>query len=63
MVKDYSSLADVQNDLRAGAITAVDLTRSYLERIEQHKNLNVFLEVFTDSALAKAEEVDAKIKY
>jgi aspartyl-tRNA(Asn)/glutamyl-tRNA(Gln) amidotransferase subunit A len=62
VVKDYSSLADVQNDLRAGAITAVDLTRSYLERIEQHKNLNVFLEVFTDSALAKAEEVDAKIK-
>jgi aspartyl-tRNA(Asn)/glutamyl-tRNA(Gln) amidotransferase subunit A len=62
VVKDYSSLADVQNDLRAGVITAVDLTRSYLERIEQHKNLNVFLEVFTDSALAKAEEVDAKIK-
>ncbi len=62
MVKAYSSLADVQSGLRAGAITAVDLTRSYLERIENNKNLNVFLEVFTDSALAKAEQVDAKIK-
>ena len=58
----YSSLSEVQNDLNAGAISCKELVQSYLKRITEKKNLNIFLEVFEKSALAKAEEVDKKLK-
>ena len=34
---------------------------SYLQRIEEHKNLNVFLEVYIKELLQKAKETDDKI--
>jgi aspartyl-tRNA(Asn)/glutamyl-tRNA(Gln) amidotransferase subunit A len=61
-VKTYNSLAEIQADLTGGNITCTELTRSYIQRIEEKKQLNIFLEVFETSALKKAEEVDKKIK-
>ncbi|CAN5857676.1 Asp-tRNA(Asn)/Glu-tRNA(Gln) amidotransferase subunit GatA [soil metagenome] len=59
-MKAYTSLSAIQTDLRAGTISCVALVEDYLEKIEAKKSLNAFLEVFPESALAKAKEVDEK---
>jgi len=61
-LKNYTSLSAIQADLIANAINVVDLVKGYLNRIEEQTSLNAFLEVFDQTALAKAEEVDAKLK-
>jgi aspartyl-tRNA(Asn)/glutamyl-tRNA(Gln) amidotransferase subunit A len=60
-VKAYTSLSEIQDDLRGGKVSCVALVDHYLKRIEENKNLNAFLEVFSESARAKAKEIDAKI--
>ena len=60
-MKAYNSLAEIQKELEIGSISCVSLVGHYLHLIEERKNLNAFLEVFSDSALAKAKEVDKKI--
>lgn len=60
-MKPYFSLSVIQTDLHAGTVSCVALVNDYLKKIEEKKNLNAFLEVFSESALAKAKEVDAKI--
>ena len=61
-MKTYNSLNEVQTDLFNHSISCKELVQQYLTRIEEKKNLNAFLEVFTQSALQQAEKVDAKIK-
>jgi aspartyl-tRNA(Asn)/glutamyl-tRNA(Gln) amidotransferase subunit A len=61
-VKTYRSLAEIQKDLSEGTITVKALVQDYLKRIEQRKDMNVFLEVFADEALKQAEELDARLK-
>lgn len=61
-MKTYNSLKQVQSDLFSNIVSCVELTRAYIKRIDEYKQLNAFLEVFTISALEKAEEVDRKIK-
>ncbi|HXC06284.1 MAG TPA: amidase, partial [Bacteroidia bacterium] len=58
----YYSLSDTQKGLSDGSLTCDSVLRHFLARIEAEKHLNAFLEVFTDSALAKAAEVDQKLK-
>jgi aspartyl-tRNA(Asn)/glutamyl-tRNA(Gln) amidotransferase subunit A len=61
-VKTYTSIADTQSDLFNNTISCVDLTQSYINRINENKHLNIFLEVFSTSAIEKAKQVDEKIK-
>ncbi|MDQ3046096.1 MAG: amidase family protein, partial [Bacteroidota bacterium] len=61
-MKNYQSFAEVKSDLSTNTISCVELTRSYLSRISEKKQLNIFLEVFEESALKSAAEVDKKIK-
>lgn len=61
-MKTYSSISEVQTDLLAGNTTCVELVKSYIERINENKNLNAFLEVFEQTALEKAKQLDEKIK-
>ena len=58
----YSSLADIQKDLRENKISCLDLVNQYLQRIEANKHLNAFLEVFADEAISRAKGIDKKIK-
>lgn len=58
----YRSIAEVQKDLFSEKITCRRLVEEYLKRIEEKKNLNAFLEVFKDSSLKKADEIDNKIR-
>ena len=53
--------ADVRRAISSGD-TVVGILQEYLNAIEENKHLNAFLEVFTDSALEQAKQVDAKIK-
>lgn len=54
-------LSEIRNEIRSGNATVVSITEAYLRRIEEKKHLNAFTEVFHESALAKAREVDARI--
>ncbi|HRE96388.1 MAG TPA: Asp-tRNA(Asn)/Glu-tRNA(Gln) amidotransferase subunit GatA [Flavobacteriales bacterium] len=58
----YPSFTSIRNDLRSGKTTVVELVEDYLRNIEEKKHLNAFTEVFRESALKKAAEVDGKLK-
>ncbi|MGI4804284.1 MAG: Asp-tRNA(Asn)/Glu-tRNA(Gln) amidotransferase subunit GatA [Janthinobacterium lividum] len=60
-MKFYSSLKEVQQDLKNHTVTVVSLVRYYLDRINQHQNLNAFNEVFGEEALANASFIDQKL--
>lgn len=60
-MKHYKSLDEVKSDLNTGSISCEKLVEGYLKNIEEKKDLNIFLETFTDSATTKAKEVDAKL--
>lgn len=60
-MKSYTSLSAIREDLGAGRLSCAALVDHYLERIEAQKDLNAFLEVFGESARAKAKEVDEKL--
>jgi len=61
-VKTYNSFSEIKTDLLSNATSCVTLTQAYIKNIHEHKSLNIFLEVFEQSALEKAKEVDEKIK-
>lgn len=59
---NFKNIKQLQNDLRSGNISAVQLVKEFLSEAENKKHLNVFLETFNESALQKAAEVDEKLK-
>jgi aspartyl-tRNA(Asn)/glutamyl-tRNA(Gln) amidotransferase subunit A len=52
----------IRKDLFSGNYSCVDLVQHYLKTIAEKKELNAFLEVFTESALDLARKTDEKIK-
>lgn len=60
-MKDYHTLAEIQQDLSTGSLRCRDLVDLYLDRIESQNNLNLFIEVYAEEARQQAAEVDAKI--
>ena len=55
--------SEIRNSLFQGTLSCVDLVRQYLSRIDAlNKQLNVFLEVYSEEALASARLIDQKIK-
>jgi len=52
------SISSLREGIAAGEIKAVDVCRAALERIERYKNLNAFITVIGDAALARAEKID-----
>lgn len=57
----YRTFAEVNQAISSG-VSVIDVLEHYLAEINKSKHLNAFLEVFEDSARAKAKDVDAKIK-
>ena len=57
----YRSFSPVQADLKTGALTCRQLVEQYLSRIETHRHLNVFTEVYADESRARADAIDQKI--
>ena len=58
----YQSFTAIQSALKAGHTTVEALVEGYLQKIEEHKQLNVFLEVFADEARSRAAAIDLKLK-
>ena len=58
MLRTYT---EVKQAISSGD-TVTSILEGYLSAIKSNENLNAFLEVFEESARARAEEVDKKIK-
>jgi len=61
-LKDYRSLKAIQADVLSDDLSLKDLVSTYLTNIRSGKDLNIFLEVFEEEALARASEVEGKMK-
>ena len=57
----YRSLKKLQADLYDKKTTAQAITSQYILKINEQKDLNAFLEVFEESALISAKNIDYKI--
>lgn len=57
----YRSLSVLQEDLHAGKVTCTQVVKHYLSNIESKKDLNAFVEVFEESALRRAAELDQQL--
>ena len=58
----FSGIPVLLADLKRGAVSCQELVTQAFASIEEKKNLNAFLEIFHDSALKKAAEVDDKLR-
>ena len=56
------SLTDTSQQIRAGAVSPVDLVNECLGKIPAHSNLNAFITVLADQALAAARDAEREIK-
>lgn len=61
-MKTYATFREIRNDLERGAITCTDLVSYYLRNIQGKQHLNAFLSVYDQEALAKASEIDQKLR-
>ncbi len=61
-MKNYDSLGEIRKDISSGEVNCESLVKGYLERINTHKHLNAFLEVFAAGAVEQAKETDKKIR-
>jgi len=57
----YTSFDKIKSAIKNGT-SVVDIVNYFINRIEDKKHLNTFLEVFTESAIEKAKEVNTKIQ-
>jgi len=55
------TVTSLRESIAAGEIRAVDVCRAALGRIERFKNLNAFITVIGDRALARAEKIDQMV--
>lgn len=56
----YKTFSEVKNSITSG-VSLLDIVENYLNEIEKNKDLNAFLEVFTESVRENAIKVQAKI--
>ena len=61
-MSQYTSLSSIQQTLREGSTTIVDVVQSYINRIKETEHLNIYVEVFEEEAFAKAKELDEKLE-
>ena len=54
------TLKQLSDALAAGELSSVELTRSYLDRIAAHKDLNAYITVDSEQTLAQAKAADAR---
>lgn len=60
-MEGFSSLAQIQSALVSGDLNLPDLVSQYIQRIDQRKELNAFLEVFADEAVSAAQDIQEKV--
>ncbi|PRY10427.1 aspartyl/glutamyl-tRNA(Asn/Gln) amidotransferase subunit A [Pontibacter ummariensis] len=60
-MRQYNSLRDIRADIANGQVSCKQLVEQYLRNIKERAELNAFLEVFEEEALAQADAVDQKL--
>jgi aspartyl-tRNA(Asn)/glutamyl-tRNA(Gln) amidotransferase subunit A len=60
-VENYKDLKTIQKDLKEGKLSLPALVSHYLDVIKKGQDLNIFLEVWDEEALAKAKEIQEKL--
>ncbi len=58
----YRNIEELHKDLKKKQITCETLVNEYVQRIEQNNYLNIYLEVFKNSAITQAKKVDSEIQ-
>ena len=61
MEKTFVSVAELSRRLQSREVSAVELARDYLERIEAGRSLIAFLDVRPEETIRQAEEADRRI--
>ncbi|KTD64803.1 Asp-tRNA(Asn)/Glu-tRNA(Gln) amidotransferase subunit GatA [Legionella spiritensis] len=56
------SLREIHSQLRQRSMSSVELTRHYLQQINEHKHLNAFISIDEESALAQAAVADKQLR-
>ena len=59
-MKNFASLNEIHESIKSGSVSCQSLVNYYLERIDKHKNLNVYVEVYAEEALVRAKNIDEK---
>ena len=63
-MKPYSKIKKYHEMLKSGEITAVELTKQYIDAVEkENPTLNAYVKTTFSLALKSAEKVDEKLKY
>jgi aspartyl-tRNA(Asn)/glutamyl-tRNA(Gln) amidotransferase subunit A len=57
----YKTFSEVKKSITSG-VSLLDIVENYLNEIEKNKDLNAFLEVFTESVRENAKSIQAKIE-
>lgn len=60
-MKNFASLNEIHESFKSGSTSCRSLVNYYLDRIDKYKDLNVYVEVFAEEALLRAENIDEKI--
>lgn len=58
----YSNYSELKKELNNNNTSCVEVVQQYIAKIEEKKHLNAFIEVFEESAMAKAKLVDEKLE-
>jgi aspartyl-tRNA(Asn)/glutamyl-tRNA(Gln) amidotransferase subunit A len=61
IVKKYTSLFQIQQDLARGKTSCTELALYYIQKNRELSHLNAVLEVFDEEAILRAKEIDEKI--
>lgn len=62
MLKMYTTLIEIQDDLKTGTVTVKELVNNYLANIKEYERLNAFNEVFEQEALTQATALDERLQ-
>lgn len=58
----YTPFREIQNDLKRGTLTCIEVVQKHLSAINNKTHLNAFLSVFGEEALTRASDIDRKIR-
>lgn len=61
-MKTYATFRDIQHDMQHGILTCQDLVNHHLDNIKKKSHLNAFLSVYAEEALARAVQIDNKLR-
>ncbi|MBK8502911.1 MAG: Asp-tRNA(Asn)/Glu-tRNA(Gln) amidotransferase subunit GatA [Saprospiraceae bacterium] len=58
MLAEHPSLEEIQQALKNTDLTCETLVKTYLQKIEEHRSLNAYVEVFAEESLIRAKTLD-----